>query len=684
MKTITSFLFRTAYWAVFLIVGLLLVRPVFALGIPDDPYYGRQWYLSKIRADKAWNRISASPDIVIAVIDSGVQIDHPDLKDNIWINHREIAANGRDDDNNGFIDDLHGWDFVNNIPDPSPKFDEGWTESGVAHGTMVAGVIAARGNNGIGVTGVSWGAQIMALKALNDRGEGKISDVIRAIDYATNNGAHIINLSFVSFSYSEALQEAIARAHGAGVIVVAAAGNEPAGGSGYNIDETPVYPACYDGRLIGENMVIGVAATDALDQKARFSSYGSRCVDIVAPGISFFNTVSAGADRLDPNKIYDGYWSGTSLAAPLVSATLALIAQANPELGRREIVNILFASTDNVSRLNPDYPGLLGNGRLNVERAVAMAKEALYKKTGRLILSPVREEQVPRLADATGEELLLLKDPIFKNNPSLASGDLSGDGFEELVAAAGPGAEPLVKIFNSQEKLLRQFLAFDRDFKGGLNIAVSDLDGDGRAEIIAVAASAGRGEVRIFDGQGRLSRSFLVAGPNWRGGLSVAAGDFSGDREREIVVGFSAGQEPQVRIFSAEGRLISVFLAYEKDFRGGVQVAAGNLDGRQDGNKTEIIVAPGAGRDPEIRIFDNRAVLKSRFLAFGRNWRGGVNVAAGDINDDGLAEIIASARPGAAPHVRVFDLAGIVLESFYAWPEDFKGGVNIGIIQVNN
>lgn len=681
MKRITSFL---------LIIGqlvfleLLILRPVLAIGTPNDPYYGRQWYLSKVKADRAWNRLSDSADIIIAVIDSGVQIDHPDLKNNIWRNHREVAGNGFDDDNNGFIDDINGWDFVNNMPDPNPKFLLDWTEAGVSHGTMVAGIIAAQGNNGEGVVGVTWRAQIMPLKALNDRGEGKISDVIRAIDYATNNGANIINLSFMSLSYSEALQEAIARAHAAGVIIVAAAGNESAGGNGYNIDETPVYPACYDGKLIGENMVIGVAATDALDQKAAFSSYGSRCVDIVAPGISFFNTVTAGSDPNDVNKIYDGYWSGTSLAAPLVSGALALIAQANPFLGQREIVNILFASTDNVSRLNPDYVGLLGNGRLNVERAVAMAKDELYKINNHLILAPTQAGQPARLADAQGQELLVLDDPIFQTGPSFIGGDVSGDGFEELIVGSGPGVEPWIKIFNYQGRLLRQFLAFDSNFRGGLNLAVADLDGDGVAEIVVTAASAGLGEVKIFDGHGRLQRSFLVDNINWRGGLSLAVGDFSGDRQKEIAVGYGPGSEPQIRIFSSMGKPISIFLAYEKTFRGGVNVAAGNLDGRAGGNKTEIIVAPGSGREPLIKIFDNRAVLKKQFLAFGKNWQGGVNVGVRDLNNDGLAEIITAARPGAAPHVRVFNGQGEVLESFYAWPQDFSGGVNVGIINIIN
>jgi len=683
-KIVTSFFVFLRNGAAFFGLFIFLLEPTLAATEPNDPYYGRQWYLGRIRADLAWQTVNSSPDIIIAVIDSGIQISHPDLDNSLWINQREIPGNKKDDDNNGFIDDVNGWDFVSNVPDPSPKFSSDWTEAGVSHGTMVAGVIAAEGNNGEGVTGVSWQAQIMALKALNDRGEGKMTDVIRAIDYATQNGANIINLSFVTFTYSEALQEAISRAHAAGVIVVAAAGNESSGGHGYDIDKTPIYPACYDGELIGENMVIGVAATDALDQKARFSSYGSRCIDITAPGISFFNAITKGADTLDPEKIYDGYWSGTSLATPLVTAGVALIAQANPELSRREIVNILFASTDNISRLNPDYPGALGNGRLNINRAVILAREELNKKSGRLILSPAQGAKSVRLTVKDGTLINEFSQNTFRSGESFSSGDLNADGFDDMIVGGAIGAEPTVKIFNTEGKLIGNFLAFSKDFRGGVNTAVTDLNNNGQKEIIAVQASGGNGEVRIFNAQGKLMRSFFVDSKNWRGGLTVAAGDFSGDKENQIVVGYGSGNEPQIRIFSAEGKIISAFLAYEKSFRGGVRVSAANLNGRADRSKTEIIVSPGTGRESQIKIFNNRASLLGTFMAFGRNWLSGVNLATGDLDNDGSAEIVVAAEPGAASHVRVFNMQGIVQESFYVWPEDFKGGVNVGIIKVNN
>jgi hypothetical protein len=672
-KTITSFF----------IAWVFIAQPVLANIKPNDSYYDRQWYLSRIKADEAWEKISSSPDIVVAVIDSGIDIQHPDLRNNLWHNSREIPGNKIDDDHNGFIDDYDGWDFVSNQPDPSPKFDEGWTEAGISHGTMVSGIIAAQGNNKQGVAGVTWNAKIMPLKVVSDKGGGKISDVIRAVDYAANNGADIINLSFMSFTYSEALQEAIRRAHKAGAIIVAAAGNEQGGGDGYDTSKTPIYPACYDGQLIGENMVIGVAATDALDQKSNFSSYGSQCIDITAPGISFFGAIARGGSLSDSELIYDGYWSGTSMAAPLVSATLALIEQVNPELGQRETVNILFASTDDISRLNPQYQGKLGNGRLNVSRAVELAKQSLYNRSGRLLIMPFNGGQAT-LETSSGEEISVYKNINPDKIQDIVAGDLDDDGREELITSARSGLEPSIDIYNQEGKKIRSFLAFDRNFKGGVRLALLNYDNSPGLEIVAVPASNGPGEARIFDRQGKLKKILRLENDNWRGGLVIGAGDVDGNGRPEIVIAYGQGSQPQVKIIGLDGRLFSSFFPYERSYRGGLEVVVANVDGRKDGKKDEIIVAPRSGHDPLLKIYDNRASLKKSFLAYTKNWQGGFTLRAGDVNNDGSAEIAVGAKPGAAPHVRIFSGSGQIIESFYAWEESFKDGVNLGIIRINN
>lgn len=676
ISKITSFL---------ILFTLILGAPALAVITPNDSYFGNQWYLSRIKADKAWEKLNSSPDIVIAVIDSGVDIYHSDLDGNIWENKKEIPDNDLDDDNNGFIDDYNGWDFSSNVPNPSPKFIEGWTESGVSHGTIVAGIIAAEGNNNRGIAGVSWKAQIMPLKALNDKGEGKIGDVIRAIDYAANNGADIINLSFMNFTYSESLQAAIRRAHQSGVMIVAAAGNEQ-NGAGHDTKNVPIYPACYDGTLIGENMVIGVAATDALDQKAKFSSYGENCVDISAPGISFFSTISAGGSKESPNLLYDGYWSGTSMAAPLVSATLALIAQANPELSRQEVVSILFASSDDISRLNPDYQNKLGNGRLNVDKALEMAKQKLYSRLGVLLVLPYvgSSDKGVDLRTPGGSVIKTLDPKIFQGFSVMKTADIDNDGEDDIIIAAASSYEPKIKIISKDGRLKKEFLAYDKNEKGGLSIALGDVDNDGSIEVISALNKNGNGRLKIFSADGKLKKEISAYDRNWRGGVNLAAGNLDHKDGDEIVLSFAEGGIPSVRIISGTGILIGAFNAYEKSFRGGVEIAVSNLDGRRNGNRAEIIVAPASNKEAQVKIFNDHGQLLKQFLAYGKNWRGGVSISTGDLNNDGMAEIAFGAKSGAAPHVRVFDIQGTILESFYAWEESFSAGVNLLALKIKN
>ncbi|MDD4901043.1 MAG: S8 family serine peptidase [Patescibacteria group bacterium] len=656
--------------------------------IPSDTYFANQWYLNRIGAVAAWDNVRESPDIVIAILDSGVDIKHPDLKDNIWINKKEIAGNGLDDDKNGFIDDVNGWDFVNDVPDPAPKFQLGFTEEGINHGTIIAGIAAASGNNAAGIAGVSWKTRLMPLKILDDKGEGGSSKVIKAIDYAVASGANIINLSFIGFGYSKGLDEAIKRAFDAGVIVVAAGGNEQGQGEGYNLDETPIYPACLDGSN-GQNRVIGVAATDTLDQKAPFSSFGGKCIDIAAPGISIFSTVAYSPENsIDGqpfNKYYDGYWSGTSVAVPMVSAGIALIEAANPALNRNEVLSVLFGTADNINMLNPSYINKLGSGRINLSAAVAKAQNILRSKTEKLLVAPrAGFKSLVKIADQDGrvEKEFLAFDEKFKGGVNLASGDINGDGKKEIVAAAGPGGGPHVKIFNFNGELVGQWFVFDKAFRGGAKVACADVNHDGADEVIAVQELNGNSEIRMFNGRGQMLGSFYAYDNKFRGGLDIATGDIDGDGEEEIVTGLGSGKIPEVKVFKAIGILQNQFLAYPKTFRGGIRVLIADIKGGTRKNRTQIITAPAGGGGPNLEFFDSHGNLLSHFFAFKSNFRGGVNLAKADVDNDGLDEIITAAGPSGAPHVRVFEANGAIIGSFYAYEEKFSGGVNVGSIKI--
>jgi|WetSurMetagenome_2_1015567.scaffolds.fasta_scaffold00331_28 subtilisin family serine protease len=653
--------------------------------IPSDQDYNKQWYLERIRAPLAWDKIRETPNVVIAVIDSGVQVRHPDIYPNIWQNEKEIPDNGIDDDSNGFIDDYNGWDFVNNVPDPSPKFEDGFTEAGIMHGTIVAGIIGGVGNNGSGITGITWKTKIMPLKVLDDAGEGRTSDVVRAIDYAINNKVDIINFSFVGLDYSRGLYEAIARAHQAGIIMVAAAGNEQSQGEGYNLDETPMYPACDDGE---DNMVIGVAATDAVDQKLPFSSYGSRCVDIAAPGTGFFSTVVFAPTQSIGNNYFDqyfgGYWSGTSMATPVVTGVLALVEGVNPAAKVKDVQDTVLASADDISKLNPDFVGKIGSGRVNAFNAVVLAERQLAENGEKIILAP-SANSISDIRETEADGTLIKKFNAFPANfrggASLAGGDVNGDRQDEIVVAVGKGGSPQVKIFDMDRKLLGQFLAYDKNFRGGVKVALADVNGDGKAEIITAPGAGVKSDVKIFDNLGKLKNQF-TAYAGFTGGVNLAAGDVDGDSKVEIITGPGVGGGPQVKIFSTTGKLEGQFFAYDKNFRGGVNVAVGAVDATFAREKGEIITAPGSGGGPQIRIFDNNGAVLGQFFAYDKKFRGGVSVAAGDLDSDGLAEIITGAGSGGGPHVRVFELNGKILDSFYGYDINFTGGVNVGVASI--
>jgi subtilisin family serine protease len=267
-----------------------------------------------IDAAEAWSVTTGDSSVVVAVVDSGVDYTHPDLAANLWTNPGEIAGNGIDDDGNGFIDDVHGYDFTG--------FDEGLADADpmdeFRHGTHVAGIIGATGNNGVGVTGVTWDTSIMALKFLDADNTGNRSDAIRAIRYATmmctdyDVNVHVINGSWgATGGYDAELYQAIQESGDAGILFVAAAGNGNALGYGVDNDAQAFYPAGYD-----LSNVISVAASDSYDDLAQFSNYGATSVDIAAPGVSILST--------EPEATYH-MRSGTSMAAPFVSGTAALI-----------------------------------------------------------------------------------------------------------------------------------------------------------------------------------------------------------------------------------------------------------------------------------------------------------------------------------------------------------------------
>lgn len=292
----------------------------------NDPYSGNLWGINNdtgISARRAWDVTTGSSDVVVAIIDTGIDYNHPDLAANVWVNPGETAGNGIDDDDNGFIDDVHGVNTVLGVANRGDPMDDN------EHGTHVAGTIGAVGNNGEGVTGVNHRVKLMGLKFMDAGGGGRLSDAIAAIDYMVsmkvNHGVNIrvSNNSWGGGGFSPALHAAIDRARAAGIAFMAAAGN-----SRQDTDLFPSYPSSYE-----VANVVSVAAIDTNQSLASFSNFGAESVDIAAPGVGIFSTL--------PNGRY-GYLSGTSMATPHVAGALALLFAAEPSTSLEQAIERLY------------------------------------------------------------------------------------------------------------------------------------------------------------------------------------------------------------------------------------------------------------------------------------------------------------------------------------------------------
>ena len=315
--------------------------------VPNDQFYSSQYAMIKIKAQDAWDVSTGDTSIVIAIIDSGVDWDHPDLTANIWRNWNETPGNGIDDDFNGYVDDVRGWDFggLNGTPDNDPMEDR------PDHGTHVAGDASAVTDNSIGVASIGYRSKIMPVKTSRDdfrstSGSPFIVYGYEGIKYAADNGAKIINCSWGGGGYSLLGQEVINYATSIGSLVVAAAGN--------NNSSAPHYPSSYKN-------VLSVGSTDESDFKSSFSNYGSG-VDVSAPGSNIYSTWQNDTYR---------YGAGTSFASPIVAGMAALVRAKFPLLSPNQIAEQIRTNCDDINSINPGFVNRLGRGRVNAFKSLS-------------------------------------------------------------------------------------------------------------------------------------------------------------------------------------------------------------------------------------------------------------------------------------------------------------------------
>jgi subtilisin family serine protease len=328
--------------------------------IPNDPYYSSSgswgqsyqdlYGMHKIDAASAWDQTTGSANIIVADIDTGVDRNHEDLQGQMWTNSAETPGNGVDDDQNGYIDDYYGWDWVSN--DPDPMDDHG-------HGTHTVGTIAGVGNNSIGVVGVNWTSKIMALKFLSAGGSGSLSNGIKALEYAADMGAKISSNSWGCACNSVAMDDAVKYEHDKGMVMVAAAGNS-------NSDAIDSSPSSAD-------RAIAVAATDYLDRKASFSSWGED-IDVAAPGVDVLSLKASVSPMCTASRTVGTKYckvSGTSMATPHVAGLAALLLAKNPNLTNEEIRQILRHGSDDLGAAGKDKN--FGYGRINAVKSLNLS-----------------------------------------------------------------------------------------------------------------------------------------------------------------------------------------------------------------------------------------------------------------------------------------------------------------------
>lgn len=662
--------------------------------VPNDPLYAQQYAHEQTQTSLAWDLSTGSRQVVVAVLGTGVDTGHADLKDNIWINDDEIAGNELDDDNNGFIDDVHGWDFGDGDADVNPTGDS----SVRFHETAVAGVIAATGNNGIGLCGVNWQCSIMALRLSDDLTSVEIAAALR---YAVANGAHVINMSFGGPEPDPLLAEAIDEAHAAGVLLVASAGND-------SLDMLTYPAARYN--------VMAVAATDAVEFR-EYSNFGL-WVDIDAPGTDVAST--------DIGSRYT-YVSGTSFSSPYVASLAALLMAHRPDLTAMDVRAILENTTDplDYSPLDPNRT-YMGTGRVNAYRALSetsallpfgeiveplfgqeisdetpyldvllMAQGQTYDLdireyegkqwalvgTGRVPADKLIRLSLPRpgpgtyvlrLTTATDDQLhvdmkifTLTTSRPQKNWPTALAGemvpeyfmsspvcvDIDADGRNEVIQSSSASEEATVV---SNALLAAQTHIWDasggapngwpqevEDLPTYSSSAVGDVDGDGDYEVVTVTDWAGMVYVWHAESGELLSGDWPKAlNPNGTdGNYSIPCptlADLDGDGDSEIIVAINPKRDREDRtglyVLQGDGTIL-----WQKPYDVCGLITAADLD--RDRNVELVFCGYGPDDSGQSAYRTFLVDHQGRRL---QSWPGGTDMGAvvADLDADGQMEIV--------------------------------------------
>ncbi|MBI2989694.1 MAG: S8 family serine peptidase [Candidatus Magasanikbacteria bacterium] len=663
----------------------------------DDPYV-YQWAYEDAGVYSAWDISTGSKDVVVAVIDNGFDTFHPDLRDNVWKNDDEIPDNGVDDDANGYIDDVWGWNFVqedfngdglvdageikgNKEPRPTVSMlsSEEKKEGIFNHGTIVAGIIGARGDNGKDGAGLNWNVRLMNIKVIDNTGVGSLLSLPEAIYYAVDNGANIINVSMVGTYEEPDLRKAVLYAHAKGVLMIAAAGNDSR-----DLNTLPYYPICSDSTE-SEELVLGVSAIDKERRIAQFSNYGSQCIDITAPGVSLGSTI-----RYSPknglNQRYSTDWQGTSFAAPFISGTAALIKSVQPSWTPDQIYDAILKTVHHTPGQDEAiYAHLFGSGLVQVGKAVQYALDQ-----GTEDLSDGKIETVPVEKTQVLEKIVSLRKDLMVFDPKtgkvvlqdIATGNLNSFvrlglvDSDDFVSYQVSNQERRNVIARKKNQDARELTIYDQRWhvlyrwevpsQGPLRVAVGDLLGSDEVEIILYPATSEQSIFSVYSISGELIAEKKEISKHHGVSLSLidnAYEDFGAQGKKHIVVLYQYEGVPLLEEYRVSETQYDIQQSIELPaYALGGTVVAGDIDG--DG-RAEYIVGSGPDQDPTLSYYYRDGSLKRKFTAYDPVYRAGIQASVLDYDNDGSDDVLVSALDGSQP-LRVWDRRSRKLADW--WP----------------
>ncbi len=649
-------------WSRILVYSLVLLPLSFgggitvsAVGLPNDPQ-APQWSYQSVDVYRAWEAGEGSPGVVVAIIDNGFDETHPDLRDALWTNTKEISGNGIDDDQNGYADDLHGWNFVLNKPTkPLENQTSGGSIFSVKHhATVVAGIIGATANNHRDGAGIAYGVRLMNLQvvATDGSGGGDIAPLVEAIYYAVNNGASVINISMVGKGSAPQVRTAIEYAYQKGVVVSAAAGNDSA-----NLDLDPEFPICADA-FNPYTSIIGVSAIDDNRRLTPFSNIGATCVDLTAPGIDIGGPIRDGIQN-DEGVSYSIGWNGTSFATPFATAAAALVKSLRPSWNVDQIVRTLKATVHHTpSDDEKTYQKAYGSGLIQVGRAVESARLGLVPPArmfvngdyDRSFTAPRRilvasEGQGKYLDILQGNKVEVLASYLANALTFIPLRDLQGTVYYAVMRQKNT-REHTITVYTTEGVQKFQWTVPAKKY----TLIAADVEGDPGKEIALMAGDTGEIIVFALDGV----KVGTIQGPEgWRNGFAAVRSIAETGKDEIITATESVGSVVTIRrITSLTARPEVLFTTSMKSL-GSIAYVSEFSDPEQD----RIILGTNVGVGGIVTVYTVQGALAQTFRPYDLSFRGGIQVSSVVYGERGKERIVVTPKEGAGP-LRIFDIDG--------------------------